>query len=253
MEYTHMKYTYEEYRGILERLRDHGYAFVDFHDAEEREKSVILRHDIDSSVEKAAKFAEFEHAWGGYRATYFVMLSSDFYNPFSKASSEALKRIQSFGHKIGLHFDETKYFRVENWNRESMIKEILKEKKILESMIDAPVDVISMHRPSKKTLEADLVIPGMVNSYGKAFFNEIKYVSDSYHRWRENIYEIIEAEPRKMQLLTHAFWYNDVSVSRSQAFRNYIDGARDAAYRLIEENSLPPNVTLAESFAEDEE
>lgn len=214
---------------------------------------MILRHDVDISLEKALKFAELEKMFGeGYRSTYFVLVSSDFYNPLSRTSIGIMKKIISLGHKIGLHFDELKYCADEVWNQDFIIKKILEEKKQLESIVEDSVDVVSMHRPSRKTLEANLIIPGMINSYGREYFNEIKYVSDSYHRWRENIYDIIETGMPRIQLLTHAFWYNDISFSRSQAFKKYIDGAKDVAYKLLEENVLPPGITLAESFAEEE-
>ena len=63
-----------------------------------------------------------------------------------------------------------------------------------------------MHRPSRWVLEADLKIPGMVNSYGKEFFQDFKYVSDSRMRWREDVmkYAIEKAYPR-LHILTHAF------------------------------------------------
>ena len=182
-----------------------------------------------------------------------MLISSDFYNPLSKASIDAMKRIISLGHKIGLHFDELKYCGDDDWNQNLVIEKILEEKKRLESIIEDSVDVVSMHRPSKKTLEANLSIPGMINSYGREYFNDIKYVSDSYHRWRENVYDVVETGTPKIQLLTHAFWYNDISLTRSQAFRQYIDGAKDVTYKLLEDNILPPGVTMEESFVEEED
>lgn len=247
-----MEYTYKEYEGILQCLTNHGYAIRDYGESHNSEKEVILRHDVDISLEKAVKFAELEKMFEGYSSTYFVLISSDFYNPLSRASIGAMKKILSLGHKIGLHFDELKYCSDDDWNQDSVIEKILEEKKQLESIIEDSVDVVSMHRPSRKTLEANLSIPGMINSYGREYFNNIKYVSDSYHRWRENVYEVIETGTPRIQLLTHAFWYNDISLTRSQAFRQYMDGAKDVAYKLLEDNILPPGVTLAESFAEEE-
>lgn len=40
------------------------------------------------------------------KSTYFVLISSDFNNPFSKASINFLEQIQSYRHESGLHFDE---------------------------------------------------------------------------------------------------------------------------------------------------
>lgn len=248
-----MDYTYREYEGILKFLANHGYVTKKYGDTHDNEKEVILRHDVDISLDKAVRFAELEKTTGlGYSSTYFVLISSDFYNPLSRASIDAMKRIRSLDHDIGLHFDEQKYCGDDDWNQDLVIGKILEEKKQLESIIEDSVNVVSMHRPSRKTLEANLLIPGMINSYGGEYFNDIKYVSDSYHRWRENVYQVIETGTPRIQLLTHAFWYNNKSLTRSQAFRQYMDGAKEVAYKLLEDNILPAGVTLAESFAEEE-
>lgn len=41
-------------------------------------------------------------------------------------------------------------------------------------------------------LEADLQIPGIMNSYGRTFFHDFKYLSD--RRWREPVLDIIRSE-----------------------------------------------------------
>ncbi len=60
-----MNYTYKEYEGILKCLTDHRYAIKHYGDAHDSEKEVILRHDVDISLEKAVKFAELEKMFGG--------------------------------------------------------------------------------------------------------------------------------------------------------------------------------------------
>ena len=42
-------------------------------------------------------------------STYFILLSTDFYNINSDKSLRILKEIKRLGGKIGLHFDEKKY------------------------------------------------------------------------------------------------------------------------------------------------
>ena len=86
-----MKFTYESYKGMIELLRTNGYEFVGYHDYERDGKCVILRHDIDNSIEKAVALAEIEKALG-VRSTYFVLLTTDFYNVASVKSLEGLHR-----------------------------------------------------------------------------------------------------------------------------------------------------------------
>lgn len=182
-----------------------------------------------------------------------MLISSDFYNVFSKHSLDCIKEIKKFGHAIGLHFDEKKYFFAENiWKKDLMIEKILYEKKILEEMIDVNVNCVSMHMPSKMTLKADLKIPGMINSYSHKFFEEFKYVSDSYHRWREDIWSIIKNEaPQRLHVLTHAFWYNNKAMTRNESIMEYIGEGEKYRCWLVEKNVLPPGVNLEESLADE--
>jgi hypothetical protein len=68
---------------------------------------VVLRHDMDSDVENAVRFARWEAA-RGFRATYYV-LHSDWYYRHGKDGPpvpfvlSALDRIAAMGHEIGLH------------------------------------------------------------------------------------------------------------------------------------------------------
>lgn len=249
-----MDFTYDEYRTILSKVVDKGYVFSQYDNYEDNEKSVILRHDVDMSITDAKKFAEIESEFdSSCCSVYFFLITSDFYNLFSKESIDSIDRILSLGHSVGLHFDETKYFTDGGWSNEEIIEKILYEKDIMERMLGVGIDSISMHRPSPKTLESDLVVPGMVNTYSQPFFTKIKYVSDSYHRWREDVFSIIEsAAYDRLHILTHPFWYHEDSLSRKEAFEKYLKDGYDYRYTLIENNVLPPNTTLEQSFKEEE-
>lgn len=65
----------------------------------EADKSVIIRHDIDLQIEKAVKMAEIEHDMN-VSSTYFVLVSSNFYNIFSKRNEDYLRRICDLGHAV---------------------------------------------------------------------------------------------------------------------------------------------------------
>ena len=119
-----MEFTFQAYRDLLALLRERGYAFRGYHDYETARRCVILRHDIDTSLSQAVRLAELE-AEEGVWSTWFVLLRTDFYNAFSKAGTEALLRIQSLGHEIGLHFDEASY--VPALGPEEVVQSITKE------------------------------------------------------------------------------------------------------------------------------
>ena len=229
-----MEFTYQGYLEMLKLLREQGYAFCDYHDYTAYPRCVILRHDVDNSLNQAVRLAELE-AEAGVKSTWFVLLRTDFYNPASQKSQEKLRAIQSMGHEIGLHFDEVAYGKplTEDETRQSIIREC----GLLSALLDTPVTTVSMHRPSKATLEADLQIPGIVNSYGKTFFHDFKYLSDSRRRWREPVLDIIRAgEYDRLHILTHAFWYHEAEQDISRTVGAFVRGANRERYAQMAEN-----------------
>lgn len=229
-----MEFTYRAYRELLSLLRRQGYAFRNYHNYGDTPRCVILRHDIDNSLEQAVKLAELE-AEDGVRSTWFVLLRTDFYNAASKAGQEALQHIRSLGHEIGLHFDEASYAPAPGPDR--VIQNIIKECGLLSALLETGVSSVSMHRPSKTTLDADYDIPDIINSYGKTFFQNFKYLSDSRRRWREPVEEIIRSgNYDRLHILTHAFWYHEVEEDISQTVGDFIRSANRERYRQMAEN-----------------
>ena len=173
---------------------------------------------------------------GGGKSTYFVLLTSDFYNVFSEASRKGLEKIRSLGHEIGLHFDEMQYGNGTG-DLDSIREKILWEAKLLGEAAGCPIQAVSMHRPSKRTLDSDLFIPGMVNSYGNIYRKEFKYLSDSRRRWREPVEEIIESEQyEKLHILTHAFWYQEKECTLKETVRCFVNGANWSRYQSYGKN-----------------
>lgn len=234
-----MEFTYTAYRGLLDLLRQGGYAFTDYHDYQSHPRCVILRHDIDNSLPQALRLAEIE-VGEGVKSTWFVLLRTDFYNPASAAALKTLRRIRELGHEIGLHFDEMAYAGAGGIgsHASSTTEElIVHEAGILADICGCPITTVSMHRPSKATLEADLKIPGMVNSYGQTFFHDFKYLSDSRRRWREPVDEIIRGgEYDRLHILTHAFWYHEQEQDITESVGAFIRSANAERYERMMEN-----------------
>lgn len=234
-----MDFTYAAYKGLIALLREKNYAVCDYHDHTQHPRCVILRHDIDNSLSQAVRLAELE-AENGVKSTYFALLRTDFYNVASKAGQNALHRILSLGHEIGLHFDEMAYTPergIGSYASSSTEELILREASILSDICERPISTVSMHRPSKETLDADLKIPGMVNSYGKTFFHDFKYLSDSRRRWREPVEDIIRSgEYDRLHILTHAFWYHDREETIGQTVGAFIRSANAERYEQMMEN-----------------
>lgn len=237
-----MKFTYRGYRELLSLLRAGGYAFRGYQNYKDAPRCVILRHDIDNSFSQAVRLAELE-AEEGVRSTYFVLLRTDFYNPASRSGEAALRRIRSLGHEIGLHFDEASY--VPALTPEELPGRAAEEAGLLSALLGAPVASVSMHRPSKTTLEADYQIPGLVNSYGRTFFREFKYLSDARRRWREPVEEIIRSGVYdRLHILVHPFWYHEEEEDIARTVDGFIRAAPEERRRQLAENITDLNGIL---------
>lgn len=228
-----MNFTYSDYRKLIALLRDNGYTFANYHNFEKHKRCIIMRHDVDNSLSQAVRLAELEKECG-VQSTFFVLLRTDFYNAASASAQKILHRILELGHEIGLHFDEMAY---DGGSGEDMIRRILWEKEMLSALLGTEVTTVSMHRPSKTTLDANWQIPGMVNSYGEMFFHSFKYLSDSRRRWREPVENIICAgEYDRLHILTHPFWYHDEEKTITESVEAFIRSARHERYLQMAEN-----------------
>ncbi len=230
-----MNFTYESYRTLISNIRDNGFQITDYHNWQEYDKCVILRHDIDYDIKKALEFARFEHELD-VSGTYFALLTSDFYNVYSRNSCNCLTEIYSLGHEIGLHFDEVRY---DGLSADEICEKIIEECQLLSKAIGMPVTAVSMHRPSKAILDADLDIPGIVNSYGSTFFHEFKYVSDSRMRWREPVEEYVEnGTYDRLHILTHPFWYftSEMRGGLRGIIKSFVNSGNMERYNNLKDN-----------------
>lgn len=229
-----MKFTLDDYCSIITLLNEKGYKIKKYTHPDYEGKEAILRHDIDISIDKALDFAKLEHDMG-VESTYFVLLSSKLYNVFCQDCRVKIREIYNLGHSIGLHFDETNYC-ISN-KRMDMTEAVLREKTILENILPGiKIETVSMHMPSKSTLEANFDFDNkLINSYGEQFFKKYKYVSDSEMRWRENIGEVISSEKHeKLHILTHPIWYDDISKTKEEKIKTFLETQKERIYNEIQ-------------------
>ena len=75
-------FSLEHYFDVLMRLnKDHVIGSVgDYDELRKSKKFLILRHDVDFSLDYALQMAQKE-AQNKIRSTYFILLHSPFYNP----------------------------------------------------------------------------------------------------------------------------------------------------------------------------
>lgn len=184
---------------------------------------VLWRHDIDASVHRAVKLAEIESA-SGVRATYFVQLSSGFYNVFEKDVSRRLVQIGRMGHQIGLHFDPGAY---ELDNFREFVDRLKLEQGILQDLLGCKVSAFSLHTPTAVPADmTGLEIEGLTNAYSAKITSAFKYCSDSNGYWRHERLEdiLVRRDSTRLHVLTHPEYWTDEALSAQQRIERCIEG-----------------------------
>ena len=167
------------YGEILAAARAGGYRFARFEGAPQ-EGTVILRHDVDLSLDAAVRMAELEHE-AGAGGTYFLMTQSVFYNLDSREGGAAIARLRALGHRVALHAVYP----------------------------NAPLDprfdpVVAWHNPDPDYMREPLA-DGRINVMQTPWFDPATYRSDSNQHWRSGCpHDDLHAGVFPwLQLLTH--------------------------------------------------
>jgi len=224
----HTAFSTKAYVALVRAFLDHGYAVRSFADAEPDARHLILRHDIDMSLEAAVPIAEAEAALG-VSSVYFVLVRSELYNPFSPGSAAALSRIGSLGHEIGLHFDAALYTEA------ALEDAAARECAMLEAITGRPVRTISFHRPHAALLGREGLLAGRRHAYEPRFFRDMGYSSDSRGAWHHGhplAHEAVSAG-RALQLLTHPIWWQDPPAAPTARLDKFLDARMDALDRTL--------------------
>jgi len=226
-------FTTAGYRRLLSTLMDAGYIGCNYDDVEPGKHHMILRHDLDMSLEAALPIAEIEAAYG-LRATYFVLVRSRMYNLYAKHAEQALNRLLAFGHEIGLHLDAGLYGNDMAAINAGAERECL----ALETVLGREVKFISFHRPSQTMLGMERRLAGRRHAYEPRFFSEIGYCSDSRGAWCHGYPLELAAvkEGRAFQLLTHPIWWTRSELTPPEKLAGFLRQACDALDTEIERN-----------------
>lgn len=228
-----MKFTYTAYEEILFLLKQNNYEICSYSNHQRSNRCAILRHDVDLSLEKALRFAELENR-NNVQSTYFILLSTGFYNIFDKKAYEMIKSIHDMGHEIGLHFDEARYPIT---NKEELIQHVEKEILLMSEALEMEIKTVSMHRPSNLILDGDIEFDRVINSYSHMFFNEFKYLSDSGMSWREDVLGIIRSNAYdRLHILTHPIWYGETEASKQERLYRFMRAQNRKTYNNMKDN-----------------
>ena len=165
---------------------------------------------------------------------------------------ELLRRISDSGHEIGLHFDEQAYSYADG-DLGRLAEDVRREAGVLEDIIVRPVRTVSMHRPSKRFLNSDIAIEGILNTYSKRFFSGFRYVSDSRMHWREDPFAAASApDAAGLHILTHPVWYRETESSLGSILSEFITRACCERRETLADNITDLDSLMAESEANSE-
>ncbi len=134
-----------DYASLIQEFRSREYQEVDFTAAEPDRRHLVLRHDVDMCLDRAAAMATVE-AELGVSASYFLLVDTEMYNVGSRHARNLVGEILRHGHKIGLHFDGS---GVPEGDVDALHKEVRLECEILEQHIGYAVTVVTFHRPQQ--------------------------------------------------------------------------------------------------------
>ncbi|MCM1143676.1 MAG: hypothetical protein NC318_09185 [Blautia sp.] len=224
-------FSFEDYKEIIRIIKATG-RYAHYREALGKDKFIIMRHDVEYSVERAYELSRVEQSMD-FVSTYFFQWTNNSYNVLSRKNLDMIRDMHERGQHIGLHF------ALNGMTDMSEIrKRIQKEMDILSEMFGFEIKEFSIHRPSKDVLRENIKLEGILNAYQDDFFtfaenitNEtpvtVKYMSDANHIWRygypdeENI-----TRYDKVQILTHPFaWckegYNNFNNYRALVQEKY--------------------------------
>ena len=205
------------------------------------EPAILLRHDVDLTIDAAHRLAMIE-ADAGVRSSYFILTTCHTYNTLSADNRERLREMVELGFEVGLHFDPTIYGEIAD---DALAPKVDQEAGILASVIGREVHSVSLHNPSIHGQYP--LFAGYINAHDPALFSEDAYFSDSRMDFRgKDPYEFVEqARRRTVQILLHPLHYTPDGDGYRQIMSQFV---RDFADRL--DASFRVNSTYVEQLPE---
>lgn len=234
-------FTHAHYHEIISVLLESGYRFVGFSDfVPDVPLQVILRHDVDFSLEDALRIAQVE-AQLGITSVFHVLLTSEIYNPACAAGQEILAKISRLGHRIGLHVDPVAIERGTS-SLEAFHKR-LQNLFDVATLVIGRLDSYSIHRPAaNKRMQAlqPVLLPFPVPLYAESavFREQVIYRSDSRRKWRHGCIctQIPGFQGRSLQLLIHPLWWTPQPCTRDEVLANLVERQKGRAIHCLRNN-----------------
>jgi hypothetical protein len=194
-------FSLDHYRELLQAAQAGGYRWAGFDRAPEA-GDLIMRHDVDISLEAALAMAEVEAGEGAW-STWFLMTRSVFYNLASSEGERTIERLRELGHRVGHH---AVYPHID-----------------LDERFDP---VVAWHNPDPDFMSAP--IDSAVNVMQAPFFDREHYRSDSNQQWRHGCphEELASGSFEWLQLLTHPEIWAFEGATMRETMESMLDAER---------------------------
>ncbi len=171
-------FSLRHYRELLDAAGAGGYRFAAF-DRPPEAGDLLLRHDVDLSLDAAVRMAEVE-ARAGVQSTWLLMTRSVFYNLASHEGERAIARLRELGGRVAHH---------------AVWPDV--------DLDDRFEPVVAWHNPDAGYMSEP--IAGATNVMSPPWFDPAHYRSDSNLAWRHGCPhdDLRRGEPPWLQLLIH--------------------------------------------------
>ncbi len=184
-------FTFENIEAYFQAALNQGYDIITCRDYIHYKKThcqhkiLVNRVDIDVSVKKAYRLASIFNKLA-IKASFFVRLHANEYNPFSFENYRILKFIRDSGHEIGYHSEV---------NDEAMIWQ-----ETAESCLKRDLDILN------KMLNINTV--GVASHGGMTGINNLDFWKDKTPQSFGLLYEAYDTQP-DFDLYNHSFYISD--------------------------------------------
>lgn len=216
-------FTTARYSEIL-KIAIKKFRFATFSDRNGEDPIALWRHDIDFSPQRALALARIE-ADAGVIATYFVQLSSRFYNVFEPDIAAIVRQIGILGHDIGLHYETETASHSPNVDH---VRRLGFQTSVLEQLVDKKVCAFSLHNPTTMAGVSfdEAEYDGLFNASHAGLRDEFAYCSDSNGIWRFRSLDAMvqDAKIGKLYALTHPEWWQAMAIAPRDRIQRCIDG-----------------------------
>ena len=212
-------FSYNHYFEVLKKAKKE-YSIVqvkDYKKIKKNKKHIILRHDVDVSLDVAYQLAKKE-ANHEIFSTYFILLHSPYYNALDENSFEKIQKISKLGHEIGLHYDVSFLKKYGG----SVLKNLKEEISILSKITHKDVKSIAQHDPTYssklKTNEKGVFLDVKSKDLNK----NLEYLSDSVQNWRSGCMCQHVGKVDGLHILTHPIWWSEKSFNKKQILDKFV-------------------------------